>query len=145
MGETLKITGLTAEDIQTLRPLLLEFARRPLKKTGAIRYMTPEHVLQFCLERDWQCWIVMDKEAIHAALFTSVKVHPTGYRSLVVELAGGRDAKRWAAMACEVMKRYAIANGCSELVATGRVGWKRLLTHEQAEENAELRLELKDG
>ena len=145
MGETLRITGLTIDDIQTLRPLLLEFARRPLEKTGAIRYMTPEHVIQFCIERDWQCWIVMDSETVHAALFTSIKVHPTGYRSLVVELAVGKNAKGWATMACEVMKRYAIANGCNELIATGRTGWKRLLAHEPAEENVELRLELKDG
>lgn len=135
-------TGLQAQEIQQYWDLLVPLLEKPLKKTGTIRYIHPEHALQKCMLREWQCWIAHNGERIQAAFITYITPHPTGWKTFTIDLAGGEDIDQWLPEVWDTFKEYARANGCDEVVLAGRKGWLRKLD-DDLETDMRFRLELK--
>lgn len=120
-------TGVMPEDISLYWDDLCRLIEKPLKKTDADKYYTPDDVLWKCVNKDWQCWISWHDKQIDCVFITFIQEYPTGYRSFVIYLVGGERINDWLSQAWSVFKDYAKANGCGEIVGMGREGWLRAL------------------
>jgi hypothetical protein len=121
------LTGLSPSEILTYLEDLLRLAEKPLERTGTIKYISPEQVIDKCLQGEWQCWIAHNGIEIEAAFFTYITVHASGYKSFVVDLVGGNNIDRWLVSAWGLFKDFARANDCQEINGGGRKGWIRKL------------------
>jgi hypothetical protein len=121
------ITGIVSGDIGLYREILLPLAEKPLKKTGAIKYITPEQVLEKCENREWQCWVAHDGMNVEAAFFTYITPYPTGFKTFTIDLVGGENLERWIEQAWGIFKAYAKEHGCGEIIGAGRKGWIKVI------------------
>jgi len=79
------------------------------------------------LEHDlYALWVVMDANKIIATLVTRVSQSPR-MRVLSIDYIGGKDMDKWLPLTHDVLKKFAVDNGCVKLEGYGRKGWTRAL------------------
>lgn len=79
-----------------------------------------DHILQ-----DKEClWGVFDEDLNMIACFTTqIELYPLS-RKLVISSLAGEKIKLWYPDMMEIMQRFARDQGCSDIIARGREGWK---------------------
>jgi hypothetical protein len=72
-------------------------------------------------------WLVWDKASRErfGAIGTHIHLKPSGRRILSVSWAAGRQHRKWARLADDVIAAYGRANGCQVMAIEGRGGWAR--------------------
>lgn len=126
-------TGFQINDIGMYWDELCELLEKPLKKTDAEKYYTPDDVLWKCIDKKWQCWVAWSENKIDCVFITYITEYPTKYRSFVIYLVGGSKINDWLVTAWDAFKDYAKENFCGEINGMGRKGWLRKL--KEVEEN----------
>jgi hypothetical protein len=135
MGKAL-VFGLMPDQIIDYQDQLKALIEKPLKKFNGKCY-TPEHVIEKCLNFEWQCWVACsEKEKIDCVFITFITVYPTGHKIFNIPYVGGSNIGKWFNQGWAVLKSYAKANNCNEIQGGRREGWMRMLS----EENFEKRL-----
>lgn len=71
-------------------------------------------------------WVVMEGEQVIASYSTRMVSYPKR-KALVIDFMGGDRLNEWLPQMVEVTGDFAKLNGCSNLEAYGRHGWKRPL------------------
>lgn len=88
--------------------------------------LNPDTVWRSILNGSWQGHLILDDDQEPAAFFcTTVLDYPGGARVLEVTGVGGAQMERWDDDAVGVLVRFALAHGCSQIEAQGRMGWLR--------------------
>ncbi len=127
MGQAV-VSGLLPEYIPVYRDQLRALIDKPLKRTGADKYYTSDHVLEKCLKREWQCWVACSQaEVIDCAFITFISDNPTGYNEFNIHLVGGKNLHEWLPIAWGLFKNFAKARGCKAITGGGRAGWVKAL------------------
>lgn len=126
-------TGLLIEDINANWHELCELLKKPLEKTEATQYYTPEHVLWKCIDEKWQCWAAVTDQ-IDCVFITYVTTYPTGYKTFTIYLVGGSKIDTWLEEAWNTFKSFAKHHHCGELVGMGRKGWIKTLKKVESNE-----------
>lgn len=83
-----------------------------------------EDYRKWVMDRDAQCWVVMDGERIVAAGLT--QLHADRCKTCEAVTCAGTDLDAWAALLTGVTE-WASAMGCGKFRVQGRPGWERKL------------------
>jgi hypothetical protein len=103
----------------TVRPLIM----RALGKGQGDSL--PIDIYRSLVERDMQLWAWSEGDQIDACAVTQIVTYPRR-KVCQVHLVAGIGLKKWLA-AQEVIASWAKENGCSQLEAFCRDGWRRVL------------------
>ena len=124
--------GVPSKDIDEFWPMVEPYVRAPLERTGTIKDMHPEDVLEAIRKSDMQCWVVHEDGQIICAVITQILVYPQR-KVLGVPFAGAINGTmpKWV-QHFEILKDFAKENGCGAVRTWGRKGWERVLQPDEA-------------
>lgn len=96
-----------------------------------------EHIYSWAKDREWQLWLVIDRESILSVAGTQIVDYPTGLKCLAVRFCIGSERERWQHFLEDILQ-WGRAQGCTHGEGTFRRGWSRVLkgwdhTHEHLE------------
>ncbi len=84
------------------------------------------HVLDYLVAGEWQLWAIKEQGSWLAAATTSIEDYPR-YKTLAINLVGGRHMRRWLPDFAKAMEAFGRAQGCATLEGYGREAWGRAL------------------
>lgn len=125
------VEGVPAADIRHVWPRCWPLLERALARVpDGVAKHNEKSLRLACEEKRAQLWVAWDHEAqkfIGAAIseLTEPDAYPDATCCEVPLLAGERFPK-WGFRFFEIIKAWALAQGCSHLVGYGRSGWVRL-------------------
>jgi hypothetical protein len=124
--------GISPQDIDQFWPKVESYVRAPLERTGAIKDIHPEDVLEAIKESDMQCWVEHDDGEIIGAVITQVLVYPQR-KVLGVPFAGAVNGTmpEWVGH-FEILKEFAKAQDCGAVRVWGRKGWEKVLNPDES-------------
>ena len=99
------------------------------KATQRTDRVTTGDLIEACRLSQKQLWIVWDTDVYEAlaAYVTELRTYNgTGVLACRVVALGGKDLKRWKALAIASLEAYARAEDCDVIDMVGRPGWGRI-------------------
>ena len=113
----LRVEGVSRETLPNLWPVLASLLQPALDIGGD--NVTMDEVYGYLMAEQCMCWVVVDDEAIVAALVITL---PADRNSVMVWLMGGRDFDAWRPLVEPLLKRYARDKGKPFVEAYARPG-----------------------
>jgi len=131
MGSVL-FTGVAADDIPIVHERVRPMIEKSIKRSGLSHKWTADALLAACMIKEKQCWVAMIDGWIVAAMVSSIKIFPTGFKVFFIEHLGGASFAKWSGEAIKIVTEFAKELGCDSIECEGRKGWGRLCAFESS-------------
>lgn len=114
------VRGVPVAALPNFWPLALPYIKRALEHTHG--ELTPDDLLERCLTRDIQLWLISREKRIFGAATTEIVVYPQRKHCRIITIAGS-DFESWGADAATQIEAWAHEQGCDGMEAFVRRGF----------------------
>lgn len=118
------VRGIPANLVEHFWTYAEPYIKRALEHTTG--EWLPSDIKMFCKDRGMQLWLVSEGDRVIAAATTELVKYPQKQHCRIVTLAGSK-APEWTGLAGEIIRLWAIENGCSAIEAFVRKGYVPIL------------------
>jgi len=124
-----QVSLVPAEHAHALWPELVGYVESAMDYAHG-RYEADD-ILNFVHEGTHTLWIAFAGDEILGVVVTAFSMYPRK-KYLHLVLCAGKESARWKEPMLAVMRRWAVDNGCGGIEGSGRLGWARAFSSENA-------------
>lgn len=124
---TVVLSGVMAENVNHVWPIVEPYIVDALKKTGADKEFSPESIRGMCVDRSMQLWVAHIDNELMAVFVSEIIQYPLRKALAIPFVGSNRHTIDIWIQVYGVFEAYARHSGCSVIKGYGRRGWVKFL------------------